>query len=82
MPLLSDPGRPIQPIEGQVPDLIDLAPECRFLPRCPRAAEQCRRPVPLLPMGEARQAAADPATDSNEGARISARLARCVRTAA
>ncbi len=56
MPLLSDPGRPIQPIEGQVPDLIDLAPECRFLPRCPRAAEQCRQPVPLLPMGEARQA--------------------------
>ncbi|MCK6452383.1 MAG: ABC transporter ATP-binding protein [Alphaproteobacteria bacterium] len=75
MPLLSDPDRPIQPIDGQVPDLIDLEPECRFLPRCPRAAEICRQPVPLLPMGDARLAAVDPAADSNEGARISARLA-------
>ena len=56
MPLLSDPDRPIQPIQGQVPDLIDLKPECRFLPRCPRAAEECRAPVPLLPMGVARHA--------------------------
>ena len=56
MPILSDPDRPIRPIAGQVPDLIDLPPECRFLPRCPLAGDECRQKVPLLPAGEARQA--------------------------
>jgi oligopeptide/dipeptide ABC transporter ATP-binding protein len=56
MPVLSDPGRPIRPIAGQVPDLIDLPAECRFMPRCPQAGEECRRAVPIVPAGEARQA--------------------------
>ncbi|MDA0675508.1 MAG: ABC transporter ATP-binding protein [Proteobacteria bacterium] len=51
MPLLSDPGRPVQPIMGQVPDLIELPPGCRFLPRCPLAEEKCRIEVPLFPTG-------------------------------
>jgi ABC-type dipeptide/oligopeptide/nickel transport system ATPase component len=33
MPLLSHPDRPIKPIPGQIPDLIDPPRECRFLPR-------------------------------------------------
>jgi oligopeptide/dipeptide ABC transporter ATP-binding protein len=56
IPLLSDPDRPIQPIEGQVPDLVNLPATCRFLPRCPDAGEVCRRPIPLLPAGAERHA--------------------------
>ncbi|MCC7047734.1 MAG: ABC transporter ATP-binding protein [Alphaproteobacteria bacterium] len=56
MPLLSDPDRPIRPIAGQVPDLIDLPEECRFLPRCPNAAELCRHEIPLMPAGAGRWA--------------------------
>ncbi|HET6469546.1 MAG TPA: ABC transporter ATP-binding protein [Geminicoccaceae bacterium] len=56
IPLLSDPDRPIQPIPGQVPDLVDLPDECRFLPRCAEAGVDCRRPVPLFPAGPGRLA--------------------------
>jgi oligopeptide/dipeptide ABC transporter ATP-binding protein len=56
IPLLSDPDRPIRPIEGQVPDLANLPPGCRFLPRCPDAGEDCRGPIPLLPAGAGRHA--------------------------
>ncbi|MCC6469965.1 MAG: ABC transporter ATP-binding protein [Alphaproteobacteria bacterium] len=56
MPLLSDPDRPIRPIAGQVPDLIDLPEECRFLPRCPHAADACRHDIRLLPAGAGRWA--------------------------
>jgi oligopeptide/dipeptide ABC transporter ATP-binding protein len=53
-PVLSDLDRPICPIEGQVPDLIDLPPGCRFLPRCPLAREACHKPVPVYAFGEGR----------------------------
>jgi oligopeptide/dipeptide ABC transporter ATP-binding protein len=56
MPDLSDPDRQILPIPGQVPSLIDLGAGCRFLPRCARATAECRREIPLLPMGCARVA--------------------------
>jgi oligopeptide/dipeptide ABC transporter ATP-binding protein len=56
IPLLSDPDRPIRPIEGQVPDLANLPATCRFLPRCPEAGEECRRAIPLLPAGARRYA--------------------------
>jgi oligopeptide/dipeptide ABC transporter ATP-binding protein len=56
IPLLSDPDRPIRPIEGQVPDLANLPATCRFLPRCPEAGEECRRAIPLLPAGARRHA--------------------------
>jgi oligopeptide/dipeptide ABC transporter ATP-binding protein len=56
IPLLSDPDRPIRPIEGQVPDLANLPATCRFLPRCPEAGEPCRCAIPLLPAGAERHA--------------------------
>ncbi|HMR34046.1 MAG TPA: ABC transporter ATP-binding protein [Geminicoccaceae bacterium] len=56
IPLLSDPDRPIEPIAGQVPDLIDLPPACRFMPRCPLAAPACARPVSLRGVRPARAA--------------------------
>jgi oligopeptide/dipeptide ABC transporter ATP-binding protein len=56
MPVLSDLDRPTVPIPGQVPSLIDMNLECRFLPRCSLAAPECRRDIPLLPIDEERAA--------------------------
>ncbi len=49
-------GQPIRPIEGQVPDLIDLPPQCRFYSRCPFAHEACRNLIPMYEAGEGRAA--------------------------
>jgi oligopeptide/dipeptide ABC transporter ATP-binding protein len=46
-PSLDHPERPTRPIEGQVPELIDLPPSCRFLPRCPHAQSRCLAPVAM-----------------------------------
>lgn len=35
-------------IEGQVPELTDLPPACRFAPRCPHALDRCRDERPRL----------------------------------
>lgn len=51
LPRLDDPGKAIQPLPGTPPDMINLPPECPYLPRCFKAVSQCRtspRP-PLLP---------------------------------
>ena len=42
LPRLDDPGRKIRPLPGTPPDLINLGPECPFLPRCFKATTQCR----------------------------------------
>ena len=56
LPRIAEPGRPIRPIEGQVPDLIEPPRECRFLPRCPFALEACRKPIPMIPLDAERAA--------------------------
>ncbi|QLG28107.1 dipeptide ABC transporter ATP-binding protein [Halorarum halophilum] len=44
----------LQPIEGNVPDLIDLPDGCHFAPRCPWAHEECRGgTIPFLQHGPA-----------------------------
>ena len=45
-----DPDKSREPIEieGEVPDPIDLAPGCRFAPRCPAAMEECRGEEPRM----------------------------------
>jgi oligopeptide/dipeptide ABC transporter ATP-binding protein len=40
-PRLEATNRDLEPIPGQVPDLIDLPEACRFAPRCPEATEDC-----------------------------------------
>lgn len=55
IPRISMRGQPIQPIEGQVPDLIGLAGQCRFLSRCPLAIEACRAPIAMQSAGEGRK---------------------------
>ncbi|RJS98848.1 ABC transporter ATP-binding protein [Halococcus sp. IIIV-5B] len=42
----------LTPIEGNVPDLIDLPEGCRFAPRCPWAHAECHEdPIPYLQHG-------------------------------
>ncbi len=43
---LPTPGGPIRDIPGEIPRLIDPPPGCRFHPRCPSAADDCRRARP------------------------------------
>ncbi len=49
-------GQPIRPIRGQVPELIDLLPQCRFMDRCPEADEDCRHLIDMRPVGPGRRA--------------------------
>jgi oligopeptide/dipeptide ABC transporter ATP-binding protein len=48
IPLISRPEVRIAPIEGQVPELIDFAPECRFYARCPERRDECRARIPMF----------------------------------
>ncbi len=52
--------RPLVPIEGQPPSLVDLPPGCPFAPRCPLALPACRAAEPELASvdGDARHRAA------------------------
>jgi peptide/nickel transport system ATP-binding protein len=44
----------LTPIEGNVPDLIDMPTGCHFAPRCPWVKEECRSgEIPYLQHGEA-----------------------------
>ncbi|WP_038142313.1 ABC transporter ATP-binding protein [Thioclava atlantica] len=49
-------GEPIHPIEGQVPDLIDLEPQCRFYSRCSQRRERCLAPIEMRAIGPAHNA--------------------------
>ncbi len=49
-------GQPIRPIQGQVPELIGLPPQCRFHDRCPLATPACLRPIDMQPAGPDRLA--------------------------
>ncbi|MDA8069063.1 MAG: ABC transporter ATP-binding protein [Actinomycetota bacterium] len=41
-------GLTVRPIPGQVPSLAELAPGCRFAPRCQRAVTICHQQEPAL----------------------------------
>jgi oligopeptide/dipeptide ABC transporter ATP-binding protein len=47
IPRLSALDQRIRPIEGQVPSLADLPPQCRFYSRCELRSEACRRPIEM-----------------------------------
>ena len=49
LPRLDAAGRRLEALRGTPPDLIDMASECPFLPRCPKALSRCRvEPTPSL----------------------------------
>lgn len=56
IPRLSDLSRPIRPIQGQVPELIDLPPQCRFHGRCPKRLPACETTVAMRAAGPGRTA--------------------------
>ncbi|PKP75482.1 MAG: methionine ABC transporter ATP-binding protein [Alphaproteobacteria bacterium HGW-Alphaproteobacteria-6] len=56
IPRLSMRGQPITPIEGQVPDLIGLPPQCRFHSRCPVRSDACLAPIAMRAAGPGRSA--------------------------
>ncbi|MDT8858085.1 ABC transporter ATP-binding protein [Paracoccaceae bacterium Fryx2] len=56
IPRIALRGRPITPIEGQVPDLIGLPPQCRFYSRCPLRTDACLAPVAMRAAGPGRMA--------------------------
>lgn len=49
-------GQPLTPINGQVPDLVGLPPQCRFQSRCPMARPECLVEVPMFDAGPDRRA--------------------------
>ncbi|MBI4182905.1 MAG: ABC transporter ATP-binding protein [Proteobacteria bacterium] len=56
IPRLSRLGEKIRPIEGQVPELVRLADECRFRARCPVAEARCGARIPMSDLGGGREA--------------------------
>jgi peptide/nickel transport system ATP-binding protein len=44
----ADRHRPLVPIEGQPPSMVDPAEGCPFVPRCPLAVERCNAAEPAL----------------------------------
>ncbi len=48
IPRLDIDKKRLQIIEGNVPDLIDMPPGCKFHPRCPYAMDICRQKEPPL----------------------------------
>ena len=56
IPRLAEREKRILPIEGMVPEPIELPPECRFRPRCPEAEDACRSPVTMREVAPGREA--------------------------
>lgn len=47
IPRISGGKRKIEPIPGQIVDLLELKEECPFMPRCSFAQEGCKKPVAM-----------------------------------
>jgi oligopeptide transport system ATP-binding protein len=48
LPRLGARNRPLRPIKGQPPSLIDLPEGCHFSPRCPVVRDECHQVDPAL----------------------------------
>ena len=55
IPRLSNLSERIRPIEGMVPELIDLPPQCRFRDRCSQAVPACAAPISMRRFAGGRQ---------------------------
>ena len=45
-PQIENPNATLEPIQGNVPDLIDIEYACHFAPRCPEAERECFEQTP------------------------------------
>ncbi len=52
IPNLAHLDRRIRPIEGQVPELIDLPPGCRFIGRCDKREDDCTAQIEMRNVGK------------------------------
>ena len=58
IPKLSDQGRRLRTIKGQVPAATDFPPGCRFHPRCPKSMDICSsKNPPTTMLGDSHSAA-------------------------
>ncbi|WP_458186812.1 ABC transporter ATP-binding protein [Haladaptatus sp. NG-WS-4] len=74
-PRLDAPTNELRPIEGNVPDLIEIPYACHFAPRCPEAKRECYEVHPdFRPVGRATQHSQSSSGDSREG-----HVAACLR---
>lgn len=55
IPRISKERAPIEPIRGNVIDLLEAGEGCEFAPRCPYATEQCLRPVEMTNLNDRHQ---------------------------
>jgi oligopeptide/dipeptide ABC transporter ATP-binding protein len=55
IPRLEHLDQAIEPIEGQVPELVDLPDECRFYGRCRHRQERCRTSIAMRTLPGTRQ---------------------------
>ncbi len=55
IPRLSNLRERIRPIDGTVPELIDLPPQCRFRDRCSQAVPACSAQIPMRSFPGGRQ---------------------------
>jgi len=55
IPSLDDLDRIIEPIPGQVPELINLPEGCRFYSRCSFATDACQKTIDMVSVAEERQ---------------------------
>lgn len=51
IPRITNRSKRIEPIPGNVPDLIDLPHGCAFMPRCTWSENRCHEPTELREMG-------------------------------
>ncbi len=56
IPRMSLRGQPIRPIEGQVPDLINMPAECRFYSRCGVRKDVCKSLISMRTVGAGHRA--------------------------
>ncbi len=56
LPRLSLRGQRIEPIEGQVPELIDLPAQCRFYSRCRERGPECLKNIEMRDAGNGQTA--------------------------
>jgi oligopeptide/dipeptide ABC transporter ATP-binding protein len=54
IPRPDDPSVPIRPIQGTLPNLIDLPAQCRFYSRCERRQPECLADIPVTSLGDGR----------------------------
>jgi oligopeptide/dipeptide ABC transporter ATP-binding protein len=66
IPRLSELDKKIHPIPGQVADLINLPPQCRFLSRCERQTKECRQEISIRKLGNFSEVRCPKANDQNQ----------------